>query len=315
VVFREISLPVRTSGKLAAVTESRLSFKTGGIVEDIHVDEGQDVRAGQLLAQLDLDEIEAQVAQARSAYGNAKRDYERAQRLYADSVVTLEQVQDAETGLEIARSAFEIASFNLEHSVIRAPNDGKILRRFVEVHELIGPGSPVFVFGSSGGGWVVRVGVTDRDMLRIEIGDSASITFDAYPGIAFPAAVDEIAQAADPLSGAYEVELLVDPGERKLVSGFVAGVDIFPKEAYPYHLIPVEAIVEADGQQAYVFVPVEAGGVQKIGVETGPLFGDLVAVSGGLAGHATVVTEGAAYLSEDSVIKVVGSGEAGQRTR
>ncbi len=88
----------------------KLSFKIGGIIKNIFVDEGQRVYKAQKLTELDLSEIKAQVNQAQSAFEKAKRDLERMKRLYADNVVTLEQLQNAETGFEIVKSNLKIVT-------------------------------------------------------------------------------------------------------------------------------------------------------------------------------------------------------------
>ena len=250
-----MSFPVHTSGLLASKAEAKLSFKVGGIIERIYVDEGANVRKGQLLATLNLSEINAQVNQARSAFENASRDMERVERLYADSVVTLEQKHDVETALEVAKSKLEIAEFNLKHAQIYAPSQGKILKRFVESNELINAGVPVFTFGSTGQDWIVRVGVTDRDIIQLQLQDTAHIYFDAYPGQHFTARITEMAEAVDQRSGTYEVELTMQKPGVKLISGFVARVEIFPSDRKVYALIPIEALMEGDGFTGYVFTP------------------------------------------------------------
>jgi len=124
VVREEISLPVRSIGIVATSEEIRLSFKTGGIIAHAYVNEGQSVKAGQLLAELNLSEITAQVNQAENGYEKALRDFTRAKNLFADSVATLEQYQNAETGLNVAKSILDAAQFNLVHSRIKAPAMG-----------------------------------------------------------------------------------------------------------------------------------------------------------------------------------------------
>ena len=123
VTKEEISLPIHTSGKLYSKTELKLSFKIAGIIEKILVEEGQKINKGQLLAKLDQSEISAQVMRAKSGFQKASRDLERVKRLYADSVATLEQMQDATTGFDIAKSNLKVAEFNLKHSAIYAPTD------------------------------------------------------------------------------------------------------------------------------------------------------------------------------------------------
>ena len=83
------------------------------------------------MAQLDLSEIEAHSDQARAAFEKAGRDLARVKKLYDDNVTTLEQLQNATTAFEIASSQVRVAEFNLHHSSIFAPVNGKILKRFV----------------------------------------------------------------------------------------------------------------------------------------------------------------------------------------
>ena len=101
---------IKTSGQLTTNDETILGFKTSGIVSSILVKEGDFVKKGQLLATLDLREINALVSQARHGYEKAQRDFRRVQNLYRDSVVTLEQLQNAETGLAVAKEQLEAAN-------------------------------------------------------------------------------------------------------------------------------------------------------------------------------------------------------------
>jgi multidrug efflux system membrane fusion protein len=152
---RTTPLPIRTSGQLASQAEVQLAFKVGGIIQDLRVDEGDQVRAGQTLARLDLSEIDAQVQEAKSALEKAQRDLKRTRQLYRDSVATLAEKQNAETAVETAEARLQTARFNREHAVIEAPESGRILRRHAEAGEQVGPGTPVLTLGATGRGWVV----------------------------------------------------------------------------------------------------------------------------------------------------------------
>ncbi|MCI0495082.1 efflux RND transporter periplasmic adaptor subunit, partial [candidate division KSB1 bacterium] len=295
----------RTSGMLFPAKEIKLSFKIGGIVEKILVDEGEEIKKDELLAQLDLSEINAQFVQAKSGYEKATRDFKRIQRLYSDSAVTLEQLQNAETALNVARSNQEIAQFNLKHSKIIAPARGKILRRFVESKELVGAGYPVFLFGSTESEWIVRVGVTDRDVVQLQIGDSASISFDAYPNTQFTGSVSEISSATDPRSATYEVELSFNPGNLKVASGFVASVEIFPTKKQQAYLLPIEALVEADGTNGTVFAVTKENSAREIQVTIQQFLNNQFVVSSSLEGVSAIITEGSAYLVDGAKIKRV----------
>jgi RND family efflux transporter MFP subunit len=302
-----IAEPIVSSGLLAAKQEIKLSFKTGGIIQSIGVDEGQTVKKGQLLASLNLTEINAQVSQAEQAYEKAHRDLNRAQNLYADSAATREQVQNATTGKEVASAALQSAKFNRQYSTIYAPENGRILKRYAENGELVSPGSPVFVFASSAKEqWILRTGVADRDMVRMTLGDKATVKFDAYPGTEFSATVTEIAQMADASKGTFEVELMVDPQGKKLATGMVAKVQVTPSQKVAAIFVPIEALVEADGDKAFVYVlNKNKQTVKKTAVHIAGIYNNLVGISSGLQENATIVTEGNNYLTESSKVKVV----------
>lgn len=306
VALQKISLPIITSGILQPLTQMKLSFKTGGIIEQIQVDEGSKVNKGQLLARLNMREIDARVQQARSAFEKAQRDFERVERLYKDSVATFEQFQNARTGLDMAKADLQVAQFNYEYSSILAPADGRVLFRLAEEHEMIAMGQPLFVFAADDQQWLVRVGVTERDILKLSIGDSAQVHFEAYPGKLYQAAVSEIGQAAQMMNGTFEVELIIQKDQRPLKAGFVARVTIFPTQTEQWHTIPIEALIDADEEGGYVFSPEEdEGKVKKIPVKIAHIYNNRVAVRQGLDGVDQVITAGSAYLSEDSRISII----------
>ncbi|MGD2295417.1 MAG: efflux RND transporter periplasmic adaptor subunit [Candidatus Aminicenantes bacterium] len=305
VIHKKMARPVHTYGRLSSQKEVKLSFKIGGIIERIFVDEGQSVKKGQALARLNLSEIESRVKQARSGFEKAERDFERVKNLYEEKAATLEQYQNVQTALEVAKSRLDAAEFNLRFSEIRAPSQGRILKRLMEEDELAGPGIPIFFFASTDLDWIVRVGISDRDLVRIRMNDPAEVVFDAYPGTTFKGRVAEIVEAADPMTGTFEVELTVDIQSYKLASGFVAEVDILPSSKKMYAIIPVDALVEADKNAGYVYtVDHESKTAKRFPVTIGFLFGDQVAVESGLEGIEEVITVGASYLTEGSKVRV-----------
>lgn len=301
----EVSPPVVATGTLGPRDEIALSFKIAGVIERVEVDAGASVRAGRTLARLDLREIDAAVARARSAAEKAERDLARSRRLYADSVVTLSQLQDAETAAEVARANLEAAQFNRRYAVIEAPADGVILRRIAEPGEMVGPGAPVLVLGSRARGAVVRAGLADRDVVRVRRGDPAVVRFDALPGREFDGTVVEIAAAAEPGTGTYAVEVAV-PGAERLAAGLVGRVEIRPSGGARATLIPIEALLEADGDAATVFaLSADGARAERRRVTVAFIAGERVAVSGGLDGVAAVLTEGAAYVDDGAAVRVL----------
>jgi RND family efflux transporter MFP subunit len=304
----EFSMPVVSSGLITTGTESRLSFKTGGIVTSILVKEGESVTKGQLLATLDQTEIDAQVSQSRNNLDKTRRDLERVERLYKDSAATLEQYQNVKTAYDLANEGWRIASFNKQHAMIHANSNGKVIRKFVNEGEQVSGGTPVLMINSAGeNDWIVRVGLPDVDWVRVSKGDRAVVKTDAYAGQSFDAVVSLINEAADPVSGLYQVEVKIAPGGRKLATGLVATVEIIPAQTQKLKSIPIEAIVEGSGSNAFVFVADnDSASVKKIPVQIAYLSDDKAIIAAGLENVRNVITAGSAFLTESSTIKVVG---------
>ena len=299
---------LRAVGVLAPADEVRLAFKTAGLIQAIHVEQGQAVRKGQLLATLDDDEVASAVAQARALSDKAARDLERGRALLADEVATREQVEDLQTANAIAGAQLRSALFNARYARIEAPADGVVLRRLAEPDELVSAGQPVLVVGNTGGGWIVRASLADRDVVQVQTGDAAEVTLDAFPGKRFAAKVVEIAAAADPQTGTYEMKLAVDPAGARFVQGLTAKVVVADAEADSVAVVPVTSLLEADGRVAVVFVVADGGVARRVSVRTGRLLGERVEVLAGLAPGDRVITEGAAWLDDQDAVRVLGGG-------
>lgn len=293
-------------GVLAAKDEYRLSFKVGGVIEQIMVEAGDRVQRGQPLAKLKPIEIDAQVHQAEEAYTKAKRDLERMQKLRDKGVVSVEQIQDAQTNESIANAALKTALFNRSLADILAPVDGVVLEKLASVNEITAPGVPILVIAAEESGYVLRVGLIDRDVVRIRRGDSATVSFDAFPGKTFKATVSEVAAAGDPRTGTFRTELRIEAGGQRLLTGLIGRAHIIPAATPDSSAlaVPIEALLEANGGQAYVFTLETATGVaRKRPVRVGDIHGTLALVEGLQLGDM-VVKEGAAYLEDGAKVSI-----------
>lgn len=295
------------SGSMASVSEQRLSFKVSGIISRIYVKEGDQVRRGQLLATLDLTEINAQVQQASQQADKARRDAGRMNNLYKDTVATLEQYQNAQTQLDVAEQNVRIVRFNQQYAQIRATEDGTVLQKIMNEGELANAGAPVFqLSGTAGTGWVIRIGVPDRDWAVLQKGNEATVSLDAYPGQTFRGVVSSIASGADPVSGTYEIEVKVFPNGARFASGLFANVQVQPSSNQRIMMIPIEALAEGDGKKGFVYTVNQDGrSVTRHAVSIAFLEKNRVAINGGLDSVQRVITEGAGYLSPKSIIRVM----------
>lgn len=290
---------IRTNGLLVNEDEIRLSFKVGGVIRRLTVAEGEQVRKGQKLAEIEQAEIDAQVEQAAQAHEKARRDLERGERLYTDKVISLEQLQDLRTQLAVNEAALNSTKFNRSYATIVAPHDGTVLRRLAEERELVQAGNPVIVLGAKDKGFVVRTGLADREIVQVQLGDLAQIRLDALPGQTLNGKVTEVSGASDAGSGMFGIEVSLDPVDLPLKSGLVAKLIIIPASAKAGERIyvPIGAIVEGDGRIARVFVLDQKHARQRK-VEVAFIEGEAVALNSGLQAGEQVITDGAQYLED-----------------
>jgi multidrug efflux system membrane fusion protein len=159
---------IHVTGVIQSDTEAKPSFKTGGVIARTYVEEGDYVKKGQLLAQLDMTEIEAQANQAKFAVEKAQRDQQRVENLYRDSIATLEQWQNATTAVDMAKKSLQIAEFNVAYSQIHSPVEGKVITQLMQEGEITGPGVPVYyIMGVKQADWKLVAGLTDKNWGKI----------------------------------------------------------------------------------------------------------------------------------------------------
>ncbi|HSW11553.1 MAG TPA: efflux RND transporter periplasmic adaptor subunit [Solimonas sp.] len=299
--------PVESNGVVAYRDETRLSFMVPGIVQNIAVREGDIVQRGQQLATLEPAQVDAGSTQAREAWLKTKRDLERGQKLFHEDVLTREQLDDLNTAERMARAGLSNADFARNNARIVAPTQGRILRRLSESREMVAAGQPVLTLGDTGSGMVLRLGLADREVVRLQDGDAATLRFDAFPGKEFAGKVQELSRAADPRMGTYRVDIAFDPGQTPFVSGLIGRAEIrggAGGESLQY--IPLTALVEGDQRNMLVYLLPQGGTqVKAQRVPIAFVAGDRAALAQPLpAGHA-VVTEGATYLRDGEKVSVI----------
>jgi multidrug efflux system membrane fusion protein len=299
-----VERPVRAAGILGDGSAVTLSFKVGGVVTRVLVREGQQVKRGQLLAAIDPTEVQAGLSQAERAVEKAERDLERLRFLHDSQSAPLADLQNAETGLSLARATADAAAFNARHASVLAPEDGVVDRRLVEVGEVVAPGHPAFQLSTARQRARVRVALADRDALDVTLGDAARVVFDARPAQSFRAHVSEIAGTASPGTGTFAVELTLDEAPAGgLPAGLTAKVEIARVEAASAS-VPLSALVDGEGSRAAVYV-VDGQRARRVPVALSFLAGERAFVASGLEQLSAVVDQGAAQLSDGAAVRVV----------
>lgn len=297
---------ISASGLVTTENETTYSFKIGGVVSGVFVEEGQFFRKGQLLATLDETEIRAGLNQSDLNVQKNERDYRRATNLYKDSVYTLEQVQNTRTGLDIARKQKDAVAFNVRYSKIYATADGFVAHKVANKGEIVGPGSPVLLINetSHNNNYLLKVGLTDTEWASTKIGQKATVTLDGYPGKTFEAFVFRKSQSADTALGSFQVELKLMMNDSKPAVGMFGKAEIKTDHSQDFIVIPYNALLEADGNKAFVYV-VEKNKVRKRPITIAKFENSKVFVQDGLQKNDKIVISNSAYLNEQSTIKII----------
>ena len=292
------------AGTVAAEKSTAVSSRVMAMVTAVHVQMGDEVRAGQTLISIDPSAAEGQAAQARGALTQAeaalalaRRNHERFQALAAtQSASELEvdlarmQFAQAEGAVEQAQGAVAAAQSVARESRVVAPFSGRVAARLVEVGDLAAPGRPLAMIESRDGRrLVIAVPETVAQSAALEPGAPLAVTLDAQPALGEIAGrVAEVSPGPDPATHAYTVKIdLPLPAGAEIAAG-AAGRAFLPGGRRDAVRVPREALIESGGL-TLVVVRDDAGRAQSRIVTLGDVAADgRVEILSGLAGGETV---------------------------
>jgi len=302
---RSINPKVAAHGIVTTNEDIRLSFNIPGRIKRIFIKEGDAVRRGQVIAELDLTEVDAQLNQTTEGYIKTVRDYSRLQNLYADSVITLEQLQNAETAMNVAKQSLDIITYNRSHSIIEAPSNGVVLMKMYNEGEYVGPGTPVCMISSDNNrNYIVKTSVSAKDRLKINNEDKADIQIEGFENKIFKGKIKHISQNVDYINGLYTIEIQLMPEKEKVAIGLFSKIEIIPRKTIEYYVLPLGCLTEGENNTAYVYVPKDSSRVDKIGINIDFIEEDMAYIKTGLENIREVVYGGAGFLSETSTISI-----------
>ncbi len=299
------------SGQFTTDDEVMLGFKTGGVIHSILVKEGDAVKQGQILATLNLTEINAQVQQAQLGFEKAQRDYLRVTNLYKDSVATLEQFQNSKTALELAKQQLKAAQFNLAYSEIRAPKNGYVLRKLANEGQVVGPGTPVLqTNGAHSGNWILKVGAGDREWNAISVNDKAVVSLGNNDSRRMEGIVIRKSEAIDPATGTFSIDVKLQGKTMESIASGAFGKAVISTQKENTAVnhtwaVPYDAILDGDGSTGYVFVTSDGKTAKKVQVTIADIGKEQVYVTGGLEGARQLIISGSAYLADNSTINII----------
>lgn len=333
---------LRYSATIQPYEQIARAFRVGGYVQELQqrrgpdgrprdLQQGDEVTRGALLARLDDSDYRqrvaltrAQLAEAQAALVKARADAERAETLYASRSLTRLEYDAATAALGVASARVEGAAAQLEAASLAlgdctlvAPADGVVLARQVQTGSLATPGTVAFVLAN-----LTRVkaifGVPDGVVQRLAPGRMLPVTSDAFGARQFPGEVTAVSPAADSQSRVFSVEVTIPNPGRQLKAGMIATVDVplASTQALPVGqpTVSFAAVVKSPhaggGYAVFLLAGDDERAVARVqDVQLGPISGNRVAVTQGLAEGQRVVVTGASLLTDgDPVVVIPGDG-------
>ncbi len=299
------------SGEVRARVESRLGFRVGGKIVRRLVELGQPVRAGQVLAQLDAqdlrlgqDSARAGLVAAQANYDQSVADIKRFRELRSQGFISAAELERRETGLKAAeaslmqaRAQASVQGNQTSYANLEASAAGVITEVDAEVGQVVGPGTPVVRLAHDGPRDVVFSVPEDRAAwVRALVGKPGALLVKPWGHAqSLRGTVREVTAAVDPVTRTFTVK--ADMGKADLTLGQTVAVQVEAERLTGAIRVPLTALLEKSGQSSVWVLDGSAMTVRLQPVTIGSVGSDTVAVSSGLKSGDEVVTAGVHVLS------------------
>lgn len=280
-------------------SEAAVVAKVDGEIVEILAEEGQAVKAGEIVARLDASRLRLVAEQARAELNRLKQEYRRNVQLHERGLVSEGAFENLRFDLESLDAAYKLAALDLDYANIRAPIDGIVSEKIGRVGNTVSAGSTILRISDSGN-LLAYLHVPQRDMLRFDVGQSAELSLDALPGTTRDARILRISPRIDSGTGTVKVTLGVDNGDGLLRPGMFARAKIVYEVRENALMVPADAVVTDDAQPA-VFV-FEDGVARRRDITTGLANGDRIEVVSGLGRSDRIIVVGQSALRDGTPV-------------
>lgn len=290
------------TANLVAEAEAEVVTKTSGVVLDIRVEEGDYVKAGQVLARLDSERQRLSVAQSEANLRKLENDFKRQQEMIGRKLISQDVFDRSRYDLDTQRAAYDMAKLELSYTEIRAPIDGVVSKRMVKVGNLIQLNQSLFKIDDFDPLEAV-INVPEREMRLIAAKQPVQMLVDALPDALFTGEVARVSPVVDAGTGTFRVVAQFRDGSGRLRSGMFGRVRVVYDQRADVLVVPRAALV-GDEKDASVYV-VEADTAKRRKVKLGYSDGGQVEVVEGVSDGEQVVTLGQAALRDGSKVQVI----------
>ena len=299
-----VSRSVTVAGLSEPVRSVGVNSQLSGALTAVNVEEGDVVREGQVLARIDARELDAQVASAQAALNFARGTFERSTTLRQSGVITAAEFERDRAAHEAAKATLEQLQTRLGYATVRAPISGVVTQKRLEAGDITSPNTRLFTIADIST-MVVRVQVSELDVLGLRVGQTVDVALDALPGRTLTGRVRRIFPAADTLTRLVPVEVaLTGEGARLARPGFLGRVTFALDARRDAVLVPQSAVLGGEGAQSVMMV--RDGKAVRRPVETGLVSQGRVEITSGLEAGEMVIVAGNSQLREGAEVRVVG---------
>lgn len=303
---RDLSRRVRVSAPIKARRTIRLASRSEGTLMAVHVEEGDAVSAGEVLAELDMSEQRAELRRAEAVAERARLDHERLQRLVERDSVSQADYQRARAELRIAESERELWQTRVDFGSVAAPIDAVVTQRLVEPGEAVDARDTLFELAVLDQ-LVIEPGLSELDVVELEPGRKLPVRLDAMPDRTLQGRLERIFPAADPQSRlvTVEVALPANAAARGVRPGYLARVEFEVNRQGNVLALPAE-IVGSDDQRGgrYVYV-IDDGQLAHRTVETGLSQDGWIEITAGVEPGETVLASNPIDMRDGQRVRIV----------
>ncbi|MGD2128898.1 MAG: efflux RND transporter periplasmic adaptor subunit [Lysobacterales bacterium] len=288
---------------LEADQQATVVAQISGIVLEISAEEGEFVKAGQVLARVETDRYRLEVDKAEATLKRLETEYARKKELFDKELVSADDYERVRAELQAQKAAYDLAKLDLEYTSIRAPISGYVSERLVRPGNLVSMHQPVYRI-TSYDPLLAVLHVPERELSVLHKGLDVSMVLDAWPGETFSGELIRISPVVDPATGTFRVTAQLHDRDNMLKPGLFGRVEILYDMRKGVPVIPRSAVVTED-ESSHVFVIDENGNALRRDVMLGYERGGMVEVREGVTQGDVVATAGKGNLSDGSHVEVI----------
>lgn len=293
-----INLP----GSIEAWTSLSLLSKLNGTVEKVLVREGQKVRKGEVLAQIDAEDYRIAVERAKAAYDLARAEFDRDKAIYAKGVIPTAELDANKTGMETAKADLDNAELQLSRCTITAPMNGLIRKIDAKVGLQLAVGDPVAEILEIDRVKAV-VGIPESEVSAVRGLETVDIDLQALDNRILPGKVHFLSSSPETAARLFRLELAIDNPDGEILPGMFIRADVVKKTVADAVVIPFYSVISRNNEQ-YVFIEKD-GVAEKNPVKLGIMEKWLIQVTEGVKAGDKVLVEGHRDVEDKQKIKVV----------